>query len=177
MNRGREVDRSSILVRSFLFVKFMRDVQGITYRAAEGVLRVLARCSASRRRTIPRFGGERSRRRIDGLIVPGADEHVLAANTTGLSISPGEERIAHSTRAALLRQVARGGGREDGSVRGRRRYRRQKGRRRLVAGADRTSFGAVKRPHRRGAGRRRLRHAGQLRHAEATRHNADDTHA
>lgn len=98
MNRGKR-GRPFEYPRSFIsFVKFMRDVQGITYRAAEGVLRVLGSMLGFEAPDYTMIWRREVEEEIDGLIVPGADEHVLAADTTGLSISPGEERIAHKYR-------------------------------------------------------------------------------
>lgn len=100
MNCGKK-GRPFVYPRSFIkFVTFVRDVQGMTYRAAEGCLRALGEVLGFEAPDYTTLWRREVVEEIDELVVPRAEEHVLAADATGLSISPRGEWIAHKYRVS-----------------------------------------------------------------------------
>lgn len=98
MNRGKR-GRPFEYPRSFIdFVTFMREVWRLTFRAAEGVLRVLGALVGFEAPDYTTLWRREAEEEIDDLIVPQATEHVLAADATGLSITTRGEYLAHKYR-------------------------------------------------------------------------------
>lgn len=102
MNRGKR-GRPFEYPRSFIsLVMFMRDVWRLTYRAAEGVLRVLGSLFGFEAPDYTTIWRREVEEEIGGLIVTQSAGHVLAADATGLSITTRGEYLAHKYRVPRL---------------------------------------------------------------------------